>query len=352
MLPTQGWRSATPPLGVPTLGAPRCRSAAHARHVRGRSSNNGSIDETGDEIPLSVPQPEPSRRQVPCRLIAGLATAGCLETAYLTIARYTNAPVACPIGGGCATVLTSEWSTLFHTIPLSLAGSLSYGAVAGLALWQLTRRASPTAPDPRSTKLIFLGGALALSTTSAYLLYILLTRFPGESCSWCLASAGLSFGIAAAAASALRAEDLAEAAGAAGGIVAFTSLALAVGIGRPNASVITALDYHAPEITTESSQEAMSLAERLRAAGARMYGAFWCSHCYEQKLEFGREAMAAFPYVECYPTGWHPGMEPDAACTAVPGGLEGFPTWVIGGKKSEGDLTLQQLEERLSALGY
>lgn len=168
MLPTQGWRSATPPLGVPTLGAPRCRSAAHARHVRGRSSNNGSIDETGDDVPLSVPQPEPSRRQVtchggvggilgpdrwsacplqalppfdgacrpdsherplisslcqvPCRLIAGLATAGCLETAYLTIARYTNAPVACPIGGGCATVLTSEWSTLFHTIPLSLAG--------------------------------------------------------------------------------------------------------------------------------------------------------------------------------------------------------------------------------------
>lgn len=46
------------------------------------------------------------------------------------------------------------------------------------------------------------------------------------------------------------------------------------------------------------------------------------------------------------------GMEPDAACAAVPGGLEGFPTWVIGGKKSEGDLTLQQLEERLSALGY
>lgn len=36
-----------------------------------------------------------------------------------------------------------------------------------------------------------------------------------------------------------------------------------------------------------------------------MYGAFWCSHCYDQKQAFGAEAMAAFPYVECYPEGLH-----------------------------------------------
>jgi hypothetical protein len=35
-----------------------------------------------------------------------------------------------------------------------------------------------------------------------------------------------------------------------------------------------------------------------------MYGAFWCSHCYDQKMDFGREAMAEFPYVECFPQGW------------------------------------------------
>ena len=38
-----------------------------------------------------------------------------------------------------------------------------------------------------------------------------------------------------------------------------------------------------------------------------MYGAFWCSHCYEQKLTFGAEAMKEFPYVECYPDGWKRG---------------------------------------------
>lgn len=38
-----------------------------------------------------------------------------------------------------------------------------------------------------------------------------------------------------------------------------------------------------------------------------MYGAFWCSHCYDQKQMFGKEAMAEFPYVECYPEGWKRG---------------------------------------------
>ena len=49
----------------------------------------------------------------------------------------------------------------------------------------------------------------------------------------------------------------------------------------------------------------MELAKRLKAAGAKMYGAFWCSHCFEQKQTFGKEAMAEFPYVECYPDGYY-----------------------------------------------
>lgn len=49
---------------------------------------------------------------------------------------------------------------------------------------------------------------------------------------------------------------------------------------------------------------AASFLFRLSEAGAKMYGAFWCSHCYDQKMDFGREAMAEFPYVECFPQGW------------------------------------------------
>lgn len=47
------------------------------------------------------------------------------------------------------------------------------------------------------------------------------------------------------------------------------------------------------------------MAHRLKAAGAKMYGAFWCSHCFAQKEYFGQEAMADFPYVECFPQGFY-----------------------------------------------
>lgn len=43
------------------------------------------------------------------------------------------------------------------------------------------------------------------------------------------------------------------------------------------------LPYVATEITTPSTPFAISLAKHLNAIGAKMYGAFWCSHCLEQK---------------------------------------------------------------------
>lgn len=43
------------------------------------------------------------------------------------------------------------------------------------------------------------------------------------------------------------------------------------------------LPYVETEITTPSSPFALSLAKHLKAVGAKIYGAFWCSHCLEQK---------------------------------------------------------------------
>ena len=61
----------------------------------------------------------------------------------------------------------------------------------------------------------------------------------------------------------------------------------------------------ATAVRNPSPSQAADLAKRLKAAGAKMYGAFWCSHCQEQKAEFGVEAQADLPYVECYPQGYH-----------------------------------------------
>lgn len=38
-----------------------------------------------------------------------------------------------------------------------------------------------------------------------------------------------------------------------------------------------------PEVTHVSSSQEIALAKQLKAIGAKMYGAFWCSHCFEQK---------------------------------------------------------------------
>lgn len=46
-----------------------------------------------------------------------------------------------------------------------------------------------------------------------------------------------------------------------------------------------------------------------------MYGAFWCPHCEDQREAFGREAMADFPYVECFPDGLKPVCDPLAGFT-------------------------------------
>jgi hypothetical protein len=43
------------------------------------------------------------------------------------------------------------------------------------------------------------------------------------------------------------------------------------------------LEPYETEITTKSSPFAIALARHLHSIGAKEYGAFWCSHCNEQK---------------------------------------------------------------------
>ncbi|GBF90107.1 thiol-disulfide oxidoreductase-like [Raphidocelis subcapitata] len=105
------------------------------------------------------------------------------------------------------------------------------------------------------------------------------------------------------------------------------------------------LPYAKPEVTTDSSPRALALAARLRDAGAHMYGAFWCSHCFEVEQLFGRQAMAAFPYEECFPTGWNRAVKLAPACAAVP--VRAFPTWTIGDRVIEGELDFDAIESTL-----
>lgn len=79
----------------------------------------------------------------------------------------------------------------------------------------------------------------------------------------------------------------------------------------------------------------------LSAKQAKMYGAFWCPHCQEQKQMFGASFEFA-PYIEC---GVQGSRAEQPVCTQA--GVKNYPTWVFAdGARVEGTLPLSALAEK------
>lgn len=181
----------------------------------------------------------PTNVQMPFGAIAALAAVGVADTAYLSATKLLQLSPACPLAGGCADVLSSPYATLWGVAPLAFVGLGAYLGMGALALagWRQQRQAAGSGSQPEEDaagsplRTAVLAGGLAMASTSAVLLYILFTQFPGELCPWCLGSAALSLGIAALAASGFRARDLAEAAAQGAGVVAATLLLVSSGTG-------------------------------------------------------------------------------------------------------------------------
>ncbi|KAK9838441.1 hypothetical protein WJX84_009733 [Apatococcus fuscideae] len=284
-----------------SLHADSCYDCAAAQ--RDRQQAPALFDSRPDP---SSPQPNAPKQgdDLPYWLVAILASLGALQTGYLTYTKLTEGGVVCPLGGGCSTVLSSDYATVFG-IPLTLVGCLAYSSVAGLGI------AGQRSGGGSTLQRITLAGGVALAATSANLLYILATKFGGEPCTWCLSSAILSFAIFGAALQSFDLRQLRQLALPGAGIAASVTIGLSIawsGASSPAAADFSFDLAYQPVMVRESSPaNAPALAKRLREAGAKMYGAFWCTHCHDQKEEFGKEAMADFPYVECYPNGVHNG---------------------------------------------
>lgn len=74
-----------------------------------------------------------------------------------------------------------------------------------------------------------------------------------------------------------------------------------------------------------SVEDGSSLAKCLSDKGAKLYGAYWCSHCAAQKNLFSG-SLKDLNYVECDAGG--PGGNPQACIDA---GIEAYPTWQMPG---------------------
>jgi hypothetical protein len=85
-----------------------------------------------------------------------------------------------------------------------------------------------------------------------------------------------------------------------------------------------------------------SFAKCLASRNAKMYGLYWCSHCADQKREFGA-SFRYVPYMECASQDDPHQLTP--ACKDA--GVKLFPSWQFGAEPpKEGVLTLQDLSQR------
>ncbi|KAG0593172.1 hypothetical protein KC19_1G308800 [Ceratodon purpureus] len=292
-----------------------------------------------------VPAAKPSKLRY--GLITGLAGAGVLETAYLTWMKLYGGPVSCPLGGtGCDDVLNSEYGTVFG-VPLSLVGMLAYGTVTLLAGRMAINPMERAIEEEGLVKWLLLASTTAMGIASTYFMYILNVKLDGASCTYCVGSAILSVTLLLCTLVGFSPKDLRKVAGVQLAAGVSVALVLSVAFNDIESAALRSGDIDlppiSPEVTHVSSSREIALAKQLKAIGAKMYGAFWCSHCFEQKQMFGKEAMKYLDYVECYPEGYRTGVQIAKECDAV--NIQGFPTWIINGQQYSGEQDFAKLVE-------
>jgi uncharacterized membrane protein len=279
-------------------------------------------------------------------VMAAIAAIGVVETAYLTVAKFTTGSVICPTSG-CDKVLNSPYATAFGVVPLSLLGCLAYLTIVILAL-------APKAVNPDTNKalhsqlehwtwqgLFIITSAMVI--LSSYLMYLMAFEIQ-ELCIYCVSSAVFSLSLFVLVLVGREWEDIGQLLFT-GILVVMVSSIGALGLyNSVNAppSTVSTPGIAPPAITTTSGPAEMALARHLRKIGAKEYGAYWCPHCHDQKMLFGKEATKFLDYVECDPKGQNSRAE---LCQAAAANIKGFPTWEIQGKFYSGTKSLEQLAE-------
>ncbi|MCJ8279861.1 MAG: vitamin K epoxide reductase family protein [Rivularia sp. ALOHA_DT_140] len=291
-------------------------------------------------------------------LIAGIASCGALVTGYLTIVKLTGGAAACTAEaagtpGGCNAVLSSRWAEVLGQ-PLALFGFLAYFGMLVFALAPLLFKGGENKEQRQKlenlTWMFLLIGSISMTVFSSYLMYVLFTEIKTV-CPYCIASALFSLTMLVLTIIGRNWEDIGQIFFTAI-IVGMVTLIGTLGIysgNAPNAAGIP-INWNQTErpqpgvgweITTTSGEAEIALARHLKEIGAKEYIAWWCPHCHDQKLLFGKEAYKEVPYTDCAPADNPSNVKPE--CKAA--GIESYPTWKIKGKTYQGAQTLQKLAE-------
>lgn len=311
-------------------------------------------------------------------LLPSIAAGGAAETGYLAFSKLTSSPIStalCFDGAHCSEVLASPYAEIpFTNIPLVLAGFAGYVLVGSLSV-AYHRNKNEDAGNA------VLGLTSAMATFSAYLMVVLLVVLH-ESCTYCQASGAISFFMAFVAwnsdliTNRTKAAIISISSALATSVMSVflfyvTSLSLSEPVTAstaPAAQAIAMMEQEKekapPTITKHSSPEALALAKQLNGLDAKMYGAYWCSHCFSQKQEFGKEAFSSIPYIECDKEGKNSQYSMCRAkkvriCVLISlhfflshfsFQIPGYPTWEIAGQYFPGEKTLAELSQLLTKL--
>ncbi len=270
-------------------------------------------------------------------IIAGIAAVGAAITAYLLIERLTGGTVICPVDG-CDNVLNSPYATVLG-LPLALFGFLAYAGMGTMAIapWLInpdSQKELRSKLENWSWLLMFVGG-VSMTIFSSYLMYIMAFEIKSL-CLYCIGSAVCSISLFILALIGRNWEDIGQ----------LIFIAIIVGMITMVGTFAVYAPIHSPTaskqdvygVTTTSTPAKVALAEHLTEVDAKMYGAYWCSHCQDQKKLFGQEAVSQLNYIECDPKGKNP--QPNL-CVAA--GIKAYPTWEINGKIQEGVISLDNL---------
>ncbi len=306
------------------------------------------------------------------KIIAVLSMVGAAETGYLSYIKLHVPDGIQNICGdsssssvsSCSSVLTSPYANIQiggTEIPLTIFGFAAYSLVALLSLAPMLKEDEGS---HEINRIALLAITTCMATFSCFLLSLLFNILH-QSCPFCLLSAALSIsmGFLTWFSGALPMNRMQD--GVKLGLGSFltttvASLALFLSVdevkmqeysneimqGNGFTSNVVAgaaepkKDIPPPPITATSSERSLKIGEDLKSLDAKMFGAYWCSHCYEQKQRLGKEAFANVQYNECSKEGLNSRKD---LCKEK--NIPGYPTWEINGKLFPGDMYLDELED-------
>ena len=336
------------------------------------------------------------------RIMGGIASLGAIETGYLTYAKlfgginnnggllFCSGESSSAGYSSCDQVLNGPYSNLpfLDHVPLASLGFVSYILVGFLALQPII---SENDDDDDTTNRILLTTLTTTMGTFSIFLMTLLFGVLKTECPYCIFSAGCSILLANLALiggclpekveeeiEGISGKTTGSGTVATGFLSAIIGAVLVFGTGSLNTfnndntsfdsgTLMASINgssrsnkddegglkiYSPPEITTESSKRALALAKTLNTMDAKMYGAYWCSHCFDQKEVFGKQVFNKdeaskfnIEYVECAKDGSNSQTK---LCKSKE--VPGYPTWEIKGKLYPGEQELDELEDLVKSI--